>query len=164
MGVWAWSYTSSSGLVPGLWPERCRSSIYETGWLPARAYGAVVKEPDLIAPAIPTLLRLASEELDVRAGDKPLDPLPNTIGFPAVLAASVHYQASHVPGLARRLAACREQTEFRIGTCPVAHADEEMGRVFIVLHPAKPKCLVFETPRPNELQRSRQQGVSCPQK
>ena len=58
----------------------------------------MVEEPDLIAPAIPTLFRLASKELDVWAWDKPFDPLPNTIGLAAMLAARLHYQTPHVLG------------------------------------------------------------------
>jgi hypothetical protein len=68
----------------------------------------MVEERDLIAPAIPTIRCLASEKLEVWARDKPLDPLPNTLGFPAVLAAALHDQAPHVLGLPSRLAAGRK--------------------------------------------------------
>jgi hypothetical protein len=99
--------------------------------------------------------------------DKPFDPLSNTIGFPAVLAAPLHHKASHVLGLAWRLTACREQAELWVGARPVAQTNEVVGIVFgrcIELHPVKANGLVFETPCPNELEGTRQEGISGPKK
>jgi hypothetical protein len=127
----------------------------------------VVEEADLIAPAIPTLFRLASEELDVWTGDKSFDQIPNTIGFPAVFAARLHHYAPHVLSLALRLAACGEQAELLIGACPVAHTSEIVRIVFgrfIKLHPAKANGLVFEAPGPNKLEGTRQKGIRGPKK
>ena len=70
--------------------NRCLWNVYETRWLPSRRCVTVVEECELIAPAIPARLGLAGEQFEVRAGDKPFDPLPNAIRLPAVFAAPLH--------------------------------------------------------------------------
>jgi hypothetical protein len=130
-------------------------SIYKTRWLPARLRTAVVKQTDLIAPSIPTQLGVTGEEFHVRTIDKPFDPFPNAVGLPAVFAAGFYDKTTYIFGLARRLAAGCEQTQFGIRSGPKTHSGKVVGVVLggsIELHPVKAHCLVFEAPCPDEIE------------
>jgi len=75
-----------------------------------------------------------------------------------VLAALLDYQPAHILGATHRLPPGRQKTLLRIGARPIAKAREEIGIVFcraVQLDPIESDRLIFETPRFNQVERTR---------
>jgi hypothetical protein len=73
------------------------------GRLSSRWNCSCVEQSCLIAPTVPAFLALTSKQFELWTGDKPLDPIPHTIGFAAVLAPFLDYKALYVLGETRRI-------------------------------------------------------------
>ena len=75
-----------------------------------------------------------------------------------MLAALFDYQPAHILGATRRLPPGRQKTLFGISARPIPQAREEVGIVFcraVQLDPIESDRLIFETPRFNQVERTR---------
>jgi hypothetical protein len=106
--------------------------MHQSRWLPPRGYRPLVKQASLIAPAIPTALRLTRKQFEIWPGYKSLDPLTDAVGLSAVLTAFLDHKPPHVLCKAWWFAACCQQALLGIGPCPIAEPSEEICAMFAI--------------------------------
>ena len=118
---------------PDLGLKRQGRGVDKPRGLTPRCNGTFIKQGDLVAPALPTLLGLSGKQFEVRASHQTFDPVPYAVRLATVLTALFHYQPADILGAANGLAACRQKTLLGIGARPIAEAREEVGSCFAAL-------------------------------
>src|SRR5262245_16258990 len=125
---------------------------------------------DLVAPGCPSRPLRACEQFDVRAFNKPLDPLMHAIGLARMLAPRLDDRLPHTFVDAFRITARRQKTRLSIGPCPIAETHyvfeiilKKLKLPGVRFRPIESACLVLESPCVNDAQAFGQMWPDGPQ-
>lgn len=101
----------------------------------------------LVSPHVPAGGLLSGKQLHAgQVAHKGNDFIPHNVGLFAVLLHRGHDDLMDTGALTPGPSSGRQQAEFHVGPCPVAHAPEQRRGLFVELYPDKSNRLVGKSP------------------